>query len=271
MISERWRTRILIGLALLAIPVWIIFTLGLGLVLGMASAGWSDPSVSGAAGILGLVLVPVMMPLLGLGIGIYGKTKAKPRLEMTGIYLLAGWLLLIAALYATIRLSGGPTAPGNWTDRDFRISKADRAKFHMLRFADVLVLRFDDPTLIYPQAGSGFAQRMTVNVRVGDHDLPPIAPASGRLCDDALMQFTRIGFSAGDDLFGGSITAPGHSEYYHSKDRRWVVECYPSSQRCSNWFRNGELTTQFTVQKSHLCQASDVNRRILTLVKPWLR
>jgi hypothetical protein len=271
MIGAPWRTCVLIGLALLTVPVWLIFTLGLGLALGMASAGWSDPSVSGVVDILGLVLVPVTMPLLGLGIGLYGKAKAKPRLEMTGIYLLAGWLLLITALYATIRLSGGPTAPGNWTDRAFRISKADRTKFHMLRFADVLVLRFDDPTLIYPQAGSGFAGRMTVNVRIGDHDLPPIAPASGRLCDGALMQFTRIGFSAGADLFGGNTTAPGFSEYYHSKDRRWVVECHLSSERCTNWFRNGELTTQFTVQKSHLCQASDVNRRILTLVKPWLR
>lgn len=271
MIGAPWRTRVLIGLTLLAAPVWSIFTLALGLSLGMASAGSSSgASIFDAVGFLGLALLPVIPPL-GLSIGLYGKGKAKPRLEMTGIYLLAGWLLLVAGLYAANRLTSGPAAPGNWSDRAFRISQADRTKFHMVRYTDVLALRLDDPKLIYPQADSTFARGMPVRARIGDHHLPPITPAAGRLCDGALMQFTRIGFAAGNDIFAGSITAPGFSDYYHSIDRRWVVECHLSSERCTNWFRNGALTTSFTIKKSDICQASDVNRRLLALVTPWLR
>jgi len=269
---------VLVVLSVVTVAAWVLcFYLGMFL-LAMAGGGESiTHTPQEGFNFRHIFLLVLMIPVIGLILGWFGAAASKSGVLITGIVILSGWLMLLMGEFTYERIVlNGPTAPGNWSDRDFKISESDRKTYRMLRYGKVLSLRLPSPKILFPDAQSDMLVPTSAQVEVGSVPVRSATPKDGGVCDSHLheMRFETKAAQPGESDLGGNFfgTEPDFAHYYVSADKHWFVNCVAApSGRCATLFVNSRLLSEFIVEGKDLCRSPEMNRRLLALVGKWVR
>jgi len=262
------------GLTLLLVPIWFSVAWLLFFLLAMAGAGAAAPSFFDSFDLRHIGIIVLAFPLGGLALGWRGIARASRWVVLSGVSLLAAWLLFLSGFYLHARIFASPV-PGSWADRDFKIPESMRTAYHMTRFGHVLSLQFSSPKMLFAGITSTarFPRRALIEVQM--QAFPPLAEKAGSACGDWLHEMVYLWRTASEgdgNLVGNFFGADASrtSALYLSADGHALARC-DTEGYCVFLFRNDGFLSEFDVQRDDLCHAPEINRRLIQLTADWVR
>lgn len=266
-------------LIILAVPMWLVLAWLSLFLIGMAGGGSFHP-VTFADYFLNIITISIValaMPFAGLIVGLAGRWRKHPRMMGAGIWILAIWLLVPLGFYGYQKIEASMRAnPGNWADRDYKISPEDRRAYRMLRYGRVLSITLPNPRTLFPQAAPDARLPARAVAEIGVVDMKGVSATADSDCGGVLRGFdfteeTRKPQSNPMEFYNLFGLAAGEGRYLMAPGRQWIAVCMTRTPVCETFFINKGWVSAFAVAKADLCRAPDMNRRFVALMTKWLR
>jgi hypothetical protein len=176
-----------------------------------------------------------------------------------------------------MRIEAGARAnPGNWADRDYKISPRDRRAYGMTRYGRVLTVKLPNPGILFPDAPPNARLPARATAEIGTVTMKGISQTADGDCDGALRGFafteeTRKPENNPSEFYNLFGWAAGEARYLMSPDRQWIAVCVTHGVACEMLFINKGWISDFLVEKVDMCRAPEMNRRLVALMGKWLR